>query len=530
MKGVKVSLLLALLMALSSVFSQTAPVLRSERFKHYVDSFNAVDTELYPGFISNRDAWNFLDKNIPLFECPDKDIERTYYFRWWSYRKHIKKTPEGFVITEFLPHVPWAGEYDGISCAAGLHFYEGRWLHDRTFLDDYARYWFDGKAEPRTYSFWAADAIYNFCLVSDHFALADSLLPALIRNFAQWDKTNLDSNGLYWQNDGSDGMEVSICGRRDEGNGYRATINSYMYGDAMAIARLALRTGQKAIADSFVAKATAIKRNVQRELWDASASFFKVMYRNDSKTRCSAKELHGYTPWYFNLPDRQFDTAWKFVMDTTCFFAPYGLTTAQRNHPDFQISYQGHECQWNGPSWPYATSITLTALANLLNAGSQQVIDKQDYLTLLQQYARSHRLIRPNGTAVPWIDEDLNPFTGDWIARTRLANWENGSWSQEKGGMERGKDYNHSTFCDLVITGLVGLRPQNSDTLVINPLLPANKWDYFCLDHVAYHGRKITVAYDKSGTRYHLGKGFNVYVDGVKKAGAPQLKKLTIVL
>ena len=26
----------------------------------------------------------------------------------------------------------------------------------------------------------------------------------------------------------------------------------------------------------------------------------------------------------------------------------------------------------------------------------------------------------------------------------------------DKGGKERGKDYNHSTFCDLIINGLIG--------------------------------------------------------------------------
>jgi len=33
-----------------------------------------------------------------------------------------------------------------------------------------------------------------------------------------------------------------------------------------------------------------------------------------------------------------------------------------------------------------------------------------------------------------------------------------GTGTRDKGGVERGKDYNHSTFCDLIITGLVGLR------------------------------------------------------------------------
>ena len=36
---------------------------------------------------------------------------------------YLKETPEGFVITEFLPDVPWAGKYNTISCPAGHHFY-----------------------------------------------------------------------------------------------------------------------------------------------------------------------------------------------------------------------------------------------------------------------------------------------------------------------------------------------------------------------------------------------------------------------
>ena len=83
----------------------------------------------------------------------------------------------------------------------------------------------------------------------------------------------------------------------------------------------------------------------------------------------------------------------------------------------------------------------------------------KDYFETLKIYTKSHRLKREDGTVVPWIDENLNPHTGDWIARTRLKVWKNGTWDPGKGGVERGKDYNHSTYCDLIITGLVGLRP-----------------------------------------------------------------------
>jgi len=106
-----------------------------------------------------------------------------------------------------------------------------------------------------------------------------------------------------------------------------------------------------------------------------------------------------------------------------------------------------------------------------------------------------------DGRKLPWIDENLNPFTGDWILRTRLKTWQNGTWAKDKGGQERGKDYNHSTFCDLVISGLIGLNTSLSDTLTIDPLVPDNTRDYFCLDNVLYQGKILTILFDKTGKR-----------------------------
>ena len=102
----------------------------NEKAITYFNKFNELDNELYMQDINNSQAEDFLLDNIPLFDCPDKQLEQTYYFRWWTYRKHIKQTPAGYVITEFLPDVNWSGKYNTINCAAGHHFYEGRWLHD----------------------------------------------------------------------------------------------------------------------------------------------------------------------------------------------------------------------------------------------------------------------------------------------------------------------------------------------------------------------------------------------------------------
>ena len=513
-------------------------VLRPESFKHFVDSFNLWDHELYPQFISNAKSWEFLSANIPLLDCPDKQLEQTYYFRWWTYRKHIRKTPEGFVILEFLPDVSWAGKYNTINCAAALHVYEGRWLHDSQYISDYIKFWYRGGGDMEAYSCWMADALWNQSLVKGDRKLAISLEADLVREYANREKAQLDSNGLYWQIDGKDGMEMSICGGNDgDRPAYRATINSYQYGDAMAIARIADWSGQREAGDLFRNKALTLKINIERLLWDDTAQFFKVLQKpvadsgyHKGMPLCSARELHGYTPWLFSLPSSRYSVAWKFLMDPRYFYAPYGPTTAEQGHPGFDISYKDHECQWNGPSWPMATSITLTAMANLINNYPPSPVRAQDFFKLLLQYAGSQQRTWEDGRVVPWIDENLNPFNGDWISRTRLSTWENGHWSKEKGGPERGKDYNHSTFCDLVITGLIGLRPSEGNTVLVNPMIPAGTWDYFCLDHLTYHGKMLTILYDRLGTRYHRGRGMMVFVDGRKAAASPVLKKIMVRL
>src|SRR6266581_2706508 len=99
-------------------------------------------------------AW--IAVNVPLFDCPDKAIQETYYFRWSVYREHIRQTPGGYVITEFVDDVPWAGAYNTISCAAGHHLYEGRWLRNPRYLDDYIRFWLNGnhgKPQPHFHKF-----------------------------------------------------------------------------------------------------------------------------------------------------------------------------------------------------------------------------------------------------------------------------------------------------------------------------------------------------------------------------------------
>ena len=146
------------------------------------------------------------------------------------------------------------------------------------------------------------------------------------------------------------------------------------------------------------------------------------------------------------------------------------------------------------------------------NYSNNNVINKSDYFKLLNQYAKSHRIKDENGNYKNWIDENLNPFTGDWISRTRLKNWDNKGWSIERGGVERGKDYNHSGFCDLVISDLLGIKPYYNNYIEINPLIP-DDWDWFAIEKIKYQDKFISVIWDRTGKKFNVGKGLLLIVD-----------------
>ena len=507
----------------------------------YIDNFNNKDVELYQQFISNAEAKTFILDNVPLIDIPDKDIEETYYFRWWTYRKHIKNTKDGFVITEFLPEVNWSKKHNTINCPAAHHIYEGRWLRDTKYVSDYIDFWLKKSEDGiRQYSFWVADATLSFHKINRNDSLIRNQLPFLLKNYEMWEAERREKNNtLFWQYDTADGMEHTASGRILN-NGVdaftvtatRPTINSYMYGDAMAIAQMAHLLDKPSVLASFSEKANRIKKSVQDRLWNKDLNFFTVLPKNyvETDSPLDIRELIGYVPWYFNLPDDKIEyaAAWQKIKDTLGFAAPVGLTVTERSHPYFQISYKGHECQWNGPSWPFATTQTLKALANHINNyTNHQMVSKKDYYELLLQYAKSHKRTNQKGETLNWIDENLNPFTGDWISRTRLKTWDNGTWSSERGGAERGKDYNHSGFCDLVISDLLGLKPQIDGSIKLKPMVPES-WDWFCIDRVVSNGREIRIVWDKYGEKYKLGQGFMIFINDKLVKKSPTLKDITI--
>jgi hypothetical protein len=516
----------ALVLVLTTAASAQT-LLHPADYHHYIQTFES-DEQLATGKVYNGEpsassqppepAWPWMTREIPWFDASDKSFEEMYYFRWYAFKKHILHTPSGYLITEWLDR-PEMTDHGTLSDAAPFHLNEARWLHDRSIAEQYARYWYLPTSKPRNYSEPLTTAVRDVTLATGDTALITSLLPELVRVYHDWESTQQDPNGLFWSIDTRDAMEKSISG-----DGYRPTLNSYMVSDARSIAATALLTNNHALADEFTTKADHLNTLIETKLWNPKDQFYEVVSpARDSGIRAQkrfadpgtvlqfsgVRELIGYNPWAYASPAPAHAIAWHQLFDPQGFDAKFGATTAERRSPRFRFA-SSDQCTWNGPAWPFAMTQTLTALATYLNTPGQHTLTPADYDTLFSRYVLAQHISvdiagKPLPHTIDWIDEDYDADTDEWIAKGMLL-----AKNKQVG---RGNYYNHSGFADLVITGLIGLRPRADNHIVLHPLAPAS-WTYFAIDALPYHGHLLTIAFDATGTHYHHGRGLSLAVDG----------------
>jgi hypothetical protein len=187
-------------------------------------------------------------------------------------------------------------------------------------------------------------------------------------------------------------------------------------------------------------------------------------------------------------------------------------------------------------------------------------IGRANYTELMTTYAKTMTRSKPSHGSLPWVGENIEPDKGFWVARQIMfeggtrptptncsaaahhpSGWEPPKCCSETPSCdgkveptvdaERGKDYNHSTFCDLIIAGLVGLRATFGSLLTISPLADPAAIQWFALDNVAYHDHNVSVSWDPAGNMTKAGcKGLCVFVDGHQVAAQPTLVELNVTL
>lgn len=482
------------------------------------------------------DAPWFL-RNIPFLEIDDPEIQQIYYYRWMLFRSHVRDIgPQGTTVLEFLENVPWARQpYTDLNDSASFHIMEGRWLRDPAIVDSLINHLFAGGANDRHFSESIAAATESSTRVTGDPGPALGHLDTMQHIFNLWDDHFDRARNLYWVEPLLDATEYTISSIDASGAGFtdkpntdqnhngftggyafRPSINSYQYANALAIARLARLAGDSDVAADYTRRAESIRSAVLAQLWNPELQHFTDRYQRSTPYVTAgefirSRELVGFVPWFYELPTTEpsnvtdYAAAWRHLLSPVELAGTYGLRTVEPSYPHYLTQYRYDqstgmpECQWNGPSWPFQTSQVLTALANLLDDYSQTVITRGDYLRLLRQYTHQHFLSPGHAD----IQEDYNPDTGAPIV-----------------GLARSHHYLHSTYVDLILTGLIGIRPRSDEMLELNPLITKDSASkerpilYFGVQNVAYHGHDVSVFYDSDGSRYRIGRGLFVFVDG----------------
>lgn len=491
-------------------------------YAEYFDKFNANDPELFPTLIKNSEAKEFLLENAPRLYCPDEVIEETFAFRTWTMRKHVKLTEVGYVITEFLPDVCWAGKYNTINCPLFHHLREFRWLKTADDYLDYITFFTRGEGSRYSYHNPALAAMYDYCILTGNEEYLKKNVDAFEAYFDGWAEEHLTDNGLYWSIDDREGTEFSISGTTPDLKvlrGFRPIMNACMYGDAVALSRIEKLCGREAEAEKYLQKAKNIKAAFDAKLWDGD--FYKAVHPLDENLNKSidvrdipkdnnARELMSYAPWAYELPDKGKEGAFKYLKDKNVFDAPMGLASADISHPRFLYDVQnGRGCTWSGKVWPFATSIAINSVITLLNEYEQAVISNADLYSFIKKYAEMHYL-EEGGKRVNFIDETMMPFEPIWAEREALKR--RAFLPVGSGGKERGRDYNHSTFIDLVLRGLCGICDK-AEELTVEPKI-TGIWKWFKIENLTYRKKTYTVYYDEDGTKFGKGAGVHICCRG----------------
>jgi hypothetical protein len=505
---------------------------------HTIGCAHAVlDSDSLAAKYFGNDAPWYRDR-IPFFESSDKDITDVYYYRWKIFRSHQRDLgANGFISTEFLDDVGWqTTPWASLNDATGFHLLEGRWCRDRRFKEDYATFILGPNSNRRQFSETMAAAVWQGYLVDGVAEDAIGRLGNMETVYKAWNDSFDASKGLYWVEPIRDATEYTISSIDASngtdgffgGNSFRPSINSFQYANAKAISSLAaLKGGMNSTVDLYNTKAELIKSRVQDALWNSTFEHFIDRFQvNNTFVRywdpIRGRELVGFVPWTHSLPDDtpEYAEAWRHVLDSNELAGEHGLRTVEPSYQYYmrQYRYDGNttdlECQWNGPVWPFQTTQVISGLANFLNdypkGAAAGIISAADHTRLLKQYALLH--YNPERGGILDLEEDYYPDNGYPIV-----------------GLKRSPHYFHSGFVDLILSGLVGIRPSADDVLEVNPLVNGSTVTYFRADKVIYHGHEIAVQWDVDGSKYgHT--GLQVEVDGKVVASSPTLTKLTVPL
>jgi hypothetical protein len=493
-----------------------------------------------PRFSQTAEYQGWFDSNTAYFDCSDPTVAKMYYHRWYNVKKNSMNPRMGRLQHRAFSEGRWTADWyaNVISYGAGHQIRESRWLRDPSYAWGHLQTWtenprpdgiFPSHITPKgqqggQYTEWIASTAWDTYLVHPDRSLLAAVADPVAHNAEGWRKTYgwndspllvVDSHwwtGMEWQPSffsfanyqtgggaGTDPSKMTPLRRVD--------LTAYNFGNAQTAANIYRELGRAEDAERLQKLADDTRDAMLSQMWDPATHWFHSLRASDN-AKSPEKEIVGLYPFYFDLPpkDKGYEAAWDRVFDPAQFWTPWPLASVARDSPAYSqngwpVGPGGSGCMWNGPTWPHANSLVMSAMANVLRHYGPSAVTRRNLLDLFTSF--THAQYKNSDPKLPWTGEFYNGDTGEWKTPQR--------------------DYNHSTWIDPLIRDLIGLVPRNDNTLEIDSLLPDNSWTHYILDGQAYRGHDVTVAWDQKGRHFAPDfKGYAVYLDGKEIFHAPR--------
>jgi len=471
-------------------------------------------------------CWWFDD--VPVLETSDPLLDRVWWYRWFILRRNLARPavgalpglvvyegrshkmtknpwrPEGWEFSKLIPlstpmhalELRWRG--GGDEAVAALHALLGHQAPDGQLVSGTAT---DSMHAYANFAGWAAGQV---ALLHGADRLRDvlPLLAAQVRGEAehlagadglpvQVDHrlTGKEYQPSFWYFTGYPENPMDPAGRTPLKRVDRAV---YQYLNARGVAALSARLDPPAAAE-FEKIADQLRDSISGKMWDPGTEFF-VDLHHQSDARAPVRNVVGFYPWWTDIADGVGpEPLVRALRDPDGFGTPNPVPSTERRNAMFgsgggwgKLFPKGRNgCMWNGPTWPYTSSVVLDAVGRTSRANGHEL--DALFAELLGSFVRLHFAGRDGRS--PYLVEHYDSLTGEPI-------------SDEP-------DYNHSYLIDLLVRYVAGITVTQG-RLTVDPLDVG--LDRLSLRGVQVLGRRVDVEWSH-------GEPVSLVVDGVDVPG-----------
>lgn len=513
-----------------------------DSLRSYTDNEQDIQSSYDKYFVQ----W-FTD-NVPQFICSSKDTEKLYYYRWYLvYRNLIYPETDCFQQACF---------YEGkdiisvpCSCSIPMQMDESRWLRDKRFSQGHAANLLESQIRRGiekgrfrdTYISYFPSAVWNMYLVQKDPVIIDEYIDR-IADFVEWEsgelfvhegdvlpvvsgtwRTAMEYQPSFFEftEPRWDHTKSAPFGKERETALKRVDEAVFLYLNLEAVYKMLTLKNRHHEAEKYKFKLSQLKDKILSGMWDEESRFFYDLEPKSETKALLSRSIVGFFPGMTDILQDDHMAMYDYLSDPEEFYAEYPIPTVSAKCPAYAPDnvwrigphasadnpYR-YACCWNGPSWHFSNSFVLESLGNSIHTFVKARKYQKLFRDIWDKWTQSQIMDRENN--IINTCENMNPETGVWNKEVY--------------------DYFHSYYNNILISGIIGLIPEESEILRISPLDMG--WEFFLMENIPYHGKLITVSWRKRGCQKNnsIDEGMTVKVNGKLAARADDLKDIVIDL